>query len=148
MSISNQTLDNEKAKFKEASTVSGQPGIVVVNPDGTIVGQAYAFDEDNDAFTAYIKGANYTTLSASGIVANTTVSLYGYFINASSSGVISLYDNASAASGTAMMALNKPVTIGDFVMLSVPIILVNGCYFSLVSGTATVAVLTGKVTAQ
>lgn len=38
MAITTNTADNEKYKFKESSAVSGQPGVVVVNPDGTSIG--------------------------------------------------------------------------------------------------------------
>lgn len=40
MAITNNTADNERNKFKEATSLSGQPGIVVVNPDGTSIGSS------------------------------------------------------------------------------------------------------------
>jgi hypothetical protein len=38
MAISSHPADNEKQKFKEASAAFRQPGIVVVNPDGSSIG--------------------------------------------------------------------------------------------------------------
>jgi hypothetical protein len=38
MAISKYTQDNEKKKFKESTSVADQPGVVVVNPDGSNIG--------------------------------------------------------------------------------------------------------------
>jgi hypothetical protein len=37
MAISKYVQDNEKKKFKESSSVAGQPGVVVLNPDGSSI---------------------------------------------------------------------------------------------------------------
>lgn len=38
MAITTNAADNEKYKFKEAASLLGQPGVVVLNPDGSNVG--------------------------------------------------------------------------------------------------------------
>lgn len=109
---------------------------------------ATALDEDIDSITAYDKGYTYTRLTADGVVSAAPIGLCGYYVEASTTGVISLYDNASAASGNAMLALSKAVVANDLVLLEKPILMTNGVYFDLVSGTATVSILTRKTTAQ
>lgn len=42
MAISPNVNDNEQAKFKESGNTSGQPGVVVINSDGSNVGTAAA----------------------------------------------------------------------------------------------------------
>lgn len=37
MAISKYTQDNEKKKFKESTSTAGQPGVVVINPDGSSI---------------------------------------------------------------------------------------------------------------
>lgn len=78
------------------------------------------------------------SLSADGVVKDGPGFLGGVIVTASASGVIRLYDNASAASGTVILD-QTPVFPGD--SLELPIEVVNGCYFDLVSGTATVTFL-------
>lgn len=108
---------------------------------------ADALDEDIDAMAVYLKGADYTSCTADQVVSNAPICLVGYYVMASSSGVINLFDNASAASGTTLLATAKSIVAGDSVQLNVPINTKNGLYFDLVSGTATVLVLTRKLTA-
>lgn len=56
MAISKATADLELGKFKESSSVSGQPGVVVVNPDGSSIGSGGggggASATDTSTFTA------------------------------------------------------------------------------------------------
>lgn len=99
-----------------------------------------------DSVTAYTKSMTYMKLNADGVVANAPVALFGYYVAASSSGVISLYDNASAATGDTILATSKAVTAGDVVVLPVPVETQNGLCFDLVSGTATVLVFTRALT--
>lgn len=107
-----------------------------------------ALDEDVDSTTSYIKGYTAVKLSADGVVSAVSCVLGGYYVESSTTGVISLYDNASAASGNTMLASSKTVAANDVVILSTPVLMSNGVYFDLVSGSATVYVLTRKVTAQ
>lgn len=138
MTLSPYIQDNEKKKFVEASWSAGLPSVASTSSLVT------ALDEDIDSIASYDKGYTYTRLTADGVVSASAVGLCGYYVEASSSGVISFYDNASAASGSAMMALSKAVITNDLVILPKPISLVNGLYFDLVSGTATVSILTRK----
>lgn len=112
------------------------------------VGLANSLDEDIDSITSYTKGAQSIKLSADGIVSAVGCVLIGYYVEASSSGVISLYDNASAATGNTMLANSKTVAANDIVIPASPIVMTNGVYFDLVSGTATVYILTRKLTNQ
>lgn len=105
---------------------------------------ATAFDEDIDSFTAYSKEYTYTKLSADGVVSAVPVGFCGYYISTSTTGIISFYDNASAASGDTLLATSKAVVTNDLVMLENPISMVNGLYFDLVSGSATVFIFTRK----
>jgi hypothetical protein len=109
---------------------------------------ATAVDEDIDSITAYVKGFTKVKLSADGVVLGTPCVVGGYYVGASSVGIISLYDNASAATGDAIIANAKTVTANELVTLSQPVIFDNGCFFDLVSGTATVYVFVRKVTLQ
>lgn len=109
---------------------------------------ATAVDEDIDSITAYVKGFTKVKVSASGVVSGTPCVIGGYYVGASSTGVISLFDNASAASGDTIIATSKSVAANDIVTLQSPVIFDNGCFFSLVSGTATVYVFVRKLTAQ
>lgn len=63
--------------------------------------------------------------------------IYGFIVNASATGNIRLYDN-TAASGTELFP-STPVFARDEYML--PVEFVNGLYFDLVSGAATVTIL-------
>ena len=59
MAISSYTADNEKAKFIESDDVAGQPGVVVVNPDGSLVGASVTvslteFPAASAAFQDYV----------------------------------------------------------------------------------------------
>lgn len=107
-----------------------------------------SLDEDIDSISVYGESYDSVKVSASGIVSATPISLVGYYVEASAAGNISLYNNASAASGDTMLAKAKAVTTGDVIVLENPVKMSNGIYFSLVSGTATVFVFTRKTTAQ
>lgn len=129
--------------------INGSRVALQLDQNGNLkVTSATVLDEDIDAVTSYDKSYTYTRVTASGIISGAPIALAGFYIEASSSGVISLYDNASAASGSAMLALSKAVTTNDLILLEKPIIMTAGVYFSLVSGTATVSVLTRKITSQ
>ncbi len=82
------------------------------------------------------EGYNYVSLSADGVVATGPGFALGCFVTSSSSGVIRFYDN-TAASGTVIVD-QYAVGAGDWVPF--PVEFVNGLYFDLVSGSATVTV--------
>ncbi len=77
------------------------------------------------------------SLSADGVVKDGPGYAYGVYVTASSSGVIRFYDNASAASGTVILD-QVSVSAQDFIPM--PVEYVNGLYFDLVSGSATVTI--------
>lgn len=103
-----------------------------------------SLDEDIDSITVYDKEYTYTSVTADAVISAVPVGFCGYYVAASASGVVSFYDNASAASGTAVGALSQAVTANQLLLLETPIAMANGIYFDLVSGTATVLALTRK----
>lgn len=58
MAISKYTQDNEKKKFKESTSASGQPGVVVVNPDGSNIGSGSGASADQVQGTAAANAAS------------------------------------------------------------------------------------------
>lgn len=80
----------------------------------------------------------YIVLTADGVINALPGVLHRVFVSASSSGVISIYDNASAASGTKIVdalavAAKDSIEINAFAS--------NGLYLDLVSGTATLTIM-------
>lgn len=78
-----------------------------------------------------------TALTASGVIKAAPGTLKKLVINVHSSGVIRLWDNASAASGTSFggqMTLNA----GERIVEVGPVYFKNGIYLELVSGTANI----------
>lgn len=85
---------------------------------------------------------SYIQLSADGVVKNMPGELYGVVVTASTSGIVRIFDSASAASGTELYNSVTALTAGQVVTFGgVGIRAKNGLYFDLVSGTATVNVL-------
>lgn len=83
----------------------------------------------------------YKQLSASGVVKNRGGSFTGFIGLATGSGIVTFYDNASAASGTVLagpisVTAGQVFNVGECGMQAS-----NGIYMQLVSGTATVNVL-------
>lgn len=84
----------------------------------------------------------YRQLSADGVVKGSPGSLYGVVVTASTTGIIRIFDNASAASGTELynsvtaLAAGAVVTFGGLGIQAS-----NGLYMDLVSGTGTFNVL-------
>lgn len=107
------------------------------------VTEATAFDEDIDAIAAYSKEITYTYITADAVVSAVPVGYCGYICEASATLVLSVYDNASAASGRAF-PLSKALVANDIMQLDTPISFVNGVYADVVSGTGGVWVLTRK----
>lgn len=73
-------------------------------------------------------------LSASGVVSAKPGTLIGYLPATSTSGTITLYDNASAASGVKIVD-TVPVAAGVFV--PIPVGVSNGVYATLANTTGT-----------
>jgi hypothetical protein len=107
---------------------------------------AGALDEDIDAVAAYVKGVTATKVTSSGVVSAEPCALIGYYVGASNSGTLTLHDNASAASGETMLANGKSVAANDIVELPHPVIMQNGVYATIGGTSATVYVLTRKLT--
>ncbi len=85
---------------------------------------------------------SYTQLSANGVVKAAPGELYGFVVTASTLGIIRVFDNASAASGTEIYNSVAALTAGQVVTFNgLGIRAKNGLYFNLVSGTATVNIL-------
>ncbi len=82
----------------------------------------------------------YSSKAASAVIKATPGVFYGIVCIASSSGVINVYDNASAASGTKLMSVS--LTAGTTYLFSgLGIQAALGIYFELVSGTCTAVLL-------
>jgi hypothetical protein len=83
---------------------------------------------------------SYLQVSATGAVKTMPGILYGLVPTASATGVITIYDNATAASGTIIytgsVTAGTPIHFGG-----VGITVKNGIFFQVNSGTATVNVL-------
>lgn len=85
---------------------------------------------------------SYTQLSADGVVKAAPGELYGLVVTASSTGIVRIFDNASAASGTEIYNSVSALTAGAVITFGGSGIRAkNGLYFDLVSGTATVNIL-------
>lgn len=105
------------------------------------VGMYETLDSNNDAVSSWEKGWNLTKVTASGVVFTGSCLVGGYLVAASGSGVVTLYDN-TAGSGETLGANSAAVTANTNVFYGKPVIANTGVYFTLVSGTATVYVLT------
>ena len=77
---------------------------------------------------------SYAQLTASGSVKAAPGYVAGIICAASSSGVVTLYDN-TAGSGTVVWS--GSVTTGGMITFPAPIYFATGIYFTLVSGTTT-----------
>jgi len=85
---------------------------------------------------------SYIQLSADGVVKSMPGELYGIVVLASGTGILRVFDNASAASGTEIYNSVTALTAGQVVHFGgLGIRAKNGLYLDLVSGTATVNVL-------
>lgn len=78
--------------------------------------------------------------TSSGVVKARKGEFYGIVVIASASGLITIYDNASAGSGTKLY--EKTMAAGDVVTFGgLGIAASNGLYMTLVSGTITANIL-------
>lgn len=85
---------------------------------------------------------SYANLSANGVIKAGPGELYGIVVTASAAGIIQVFDNASAASGTVLYASSGAVSAGQIITFnSLGIKAKNGLFFNLVSGTVTVNAL-------
>lgn len=85
---------------------------------------------------------SYGQLAASGVVKASPGELYGIVVTASTAGIVRIFDNASAASGTELYNSVVALTAGQVVTFGgIGIRAKRGLYLELVSGTATVNVL-------
>ena len=85
---------------------------------------------------------SYKQLSANGVVKANAGAVYGIIVTASTSGIIKIFDNPSAASGTEIYSSVTAVTAGQVITFGgIGIAAKTGIFFQLVSGTATVNIL-------
>jgi len=81
--------------------------------------------------------ASYVNLTATGVVANAPCIVYGYIVTtAMSAAATTIYDNASAASGTVLFVIPASTAVGQY-SFPVGIITTAGAYASF-AGTGTV----------
>jgi len=80
----------------------------------------------------------YTKISASTAVKASAGTLHRLLVSASGSGVITVYDNATAASGTKIIDALSVAAKDNF---EINAWTVNGIYVNIDSGTATITVL-------
>lgn len=84
----------------------------------------------------------YIQLSADGVVKGTRGELYGIVVLASSTGIVRIFDNPSAATGTELYNSVSALTAGQVITFAgLGIQAKTGLFLDLVSGTATVNVL-------
>lgn len=96
-----------------------------------------------DSITDVPKACKPVKLTASGIVGQPgPVAVIGYTCESSASGVITLFNNLAASGDKPSGTGSKAVAAGDVVFFQWPILFDIGCYMQLVSGSATVHILT------
>lgn len=85
--------------------------------------------------------SNYTVKTTSGVVEAASCIIYGYIVtSAMSAAATTVYDNASAASGTVLFIIPASTAVGQY-SFPVGVIATNGLYASF-AGTGTVNFLT------
>jgi len=81
--------------------------------------------------------AQYVNLTADGVVANAPCIVYGYIVTAAmSAAATTVYDNASAASGTVLFVIPASTAVGQY-SFPVGLITTNGAFADF-AGTGTV----------
>jgi hypothetical protein len=84
----------------------------------------------------------YAQASASGVIDNAPGEFYGIVVVASTTAIIQIYDNASAASGTLIYDSVTAVSAGQVIHFGgAGIKSKNGLYLNIVSGTGTFNIL-------
>jgi hypothetical protein len=107
---------------------------------------AYSRNKNIDSMTVYAKEVTYTYVTADAVVSAIPVGYCGYAVEASSTLIFSVYDNASAASGRAL-PLSKTAAANDMIQ-SDPIAMINGIYVDVVSGTGGIWIMTREKVSQ
>lgn len=85
-------------------------------------------------------GIPYKQITESGVIKNRTGVLRGFICVASSSGTLTVYDNATAGSGTVIIPTTN-LTAGQIVLLDDGVQAVSGIYAAIGGTSATVNVL-------
>lgn len=133
-----------KVGGRPATEVSGGPKIEDIKAlNGALYTYDTAIQPGGDLSTAAGTGGRtwggnkadaYVNLTASGVVKGSPGYFYGYEVTVSmGAGAITIYDNASAASGTILMIIPASTTAPNRVNLATPIPAVNGIYASFAS---------------
>lgn len=137
-----------RVRLSTAITGTGSPQVVLImqtiaidNVNNPSVNVAEQLDSTNDSISAFIKGASYTKLTATGSIVSGACVYYGYTVEVSTSGTLIVYDNTSAAAPTIGSTAAIPLTAGTYNMFPVPIICTTGL-FCTIGGTATLNFLT------
>jgi len=125
---------------KNTTPVNGQDGSwipIQTNSAGQLVlaplnGELAQFNR-----TAAGSISPYVNLTADGVVSNTPCIIYGYIVTvAMSAAATTVYDNASAASGTVLFVIPASTAVGQY-SFPVGVITNNGAYADF-AGTGTV----------
>lgn len=140
-----------RVRLSTAITGTGSPQVVVItqlqsspNDNTPTVGVGQQLDSTNDSISAFIKGASYTKLTATGSIVSGACVYYGYTVEVSTSGTLIVYDNTSAAAPTIGGTAAQPLVAGTVNIFPVPIICTTGL-FCTIAGTATINFLTRGV---
>lgn len=137
-----------RVRLSTAITGTGSPQVVVIlqtSAAGIVntpsVSLSQQLDSTNDSISAWVKGASYTRLTASGAIVNGTTVYYGYTVEASTGGTLIVYDNTAASGNTIGGTAAQNLIAGTTNFFSTPIIATTGLYCTI-GGTATVNFLT------
>lgn len=140
-----------RVRLSTQITGTGTPQVVVnlqpmaaPNDITPTVGWGQQLDPTNDATSAWTKAFTYTQATSSAAIVSGATVFAGFYCSASSSGVVTFFDN-TAGSGTAPNFSSFSVTAGTSYYLSVPVNYTTGLFYTLVSGTCTLSVLTRGV---
>ncbi len=130
------TLDMVKAgtvSMLSAGTISTVNGTVNVNLATLISGE----DQTNNVMNIEQKML-YSVCTVDAVVKGSAGRFSGFYVNSTNEGTISIYDNASAATGVAVLGTVVPIK-GSHVF-PVAVTMASGIYFDLVGGTINAAV--------
>lgn len=128
--------DVTQGALADAAVVSDASGSLSAKLRGLVKILASVWDSTRNVL-AVAEGGSISAISASTAVKASAGRAVGFLCAASSAGVITVYDNASAASGTKLVDA-LPVIAGQFY----PVLgnFANGLYVSIDSGTAKLSV--------
>lgn len=125
MALPNFLDEREMTKFKESSAVSGQTGVVVLNPDGTSLGSATS---SGTAFSHYSNAGTAATANIKA-TAGRVFSFSCYSVNAAVR-YIQLHNKASAASAAEVPLFAFPVFTNTATVIGKDFFGENGAVFS------------------